>query len=561
VTDASRPAAPQPGGTAPPTAGGLTAAPPTPAPSPAPAAPPSDSVTLTIDGMQVTVNKGTNVLEAARTLGIDISAFCYHPGLPVVAQCRQCLVAVEKNPKLQPSCQQACGDGMVVHTTDRQSTLARKQQLEFTLLNHPIDCPICDKAGECTLQKLYFEHDNDDSRVDVPKVRKAKAVDLGPTIVLDQERCILCSRCIRTCDEVAGEHQLEFAHRGDHEILTTAPGAQLDNPYSLNTVDVCPVGALTSKDFRFTMRAWELEATPSVCNGCATGCNIEIHHKHGRAWRLVPRHNPDVNKYWMCDEGRLTYHELREQRLAAALVDGLPAGWDRAIRVAADHLTQLLSAAPQLVGVVLSAEHSNEDNFALARLAKAWGLTGVYAAGKPAVPSRADGRLRVADVNPNTAGVALIAEALGLAVVPVGELAAGVRALVALGTELPGVAPGRLSELTVIAIATHERGLARGAQVALPAAAWAETAATVTNVNKLVQRMHAAFAPPGHALPGWEAVVRLAQATAFGSSSQLGFAHAREVFKEMTQTVAAWRALTWAREARPLALRFAGSRG
>ena len=186
MTDATKPAA----------------AGPTPA---APAAPPSDTVTLTIDSMPVTVNKGTNVLEAARTLGIDISAFCYHPGLPIVAQCRQCLVSVEKNPKLQPSCQQSCGEGMVVHTTDPQSTLARKQQLEFTLLNHPIDCPICDKAGECTLQKLYFEHDNADSRVDTPKVHKAKVVDLGPTIVLDQERCILCSRCIRTCDEVAGE--------------------------------------------------------------------------------------------------------------------------------------------------------------------------------------------------------------------------------------------------------------------------------------------------------------------------------------------------------------------
>ena len=153
MTDATKPAA----------AGPAAAA-----PSPAPAAPPSDSVTLTIDGMPVTVKKGTNVLEAARTLGIDISAFCYHPGLAIVAQCRQCLVSVEKNPKLQPSCQQVCGEGMVVHTTDRQSVLARKQQLEFTLLNHPIDCPICDKAGECTLQKLYFEHDNDDSRVDVP---------------------------------------------------------------------------------------------------------------------------------------------------------------------------------------------------------------------------------------------------------------------------------------------------------------------------------------------------------------------------------------------------------
>jgi NADH-quinone oxidoreductase subunit G len=529
--------------------------------TPTPPAPtPSDSVALTIDGMSVTVKKGTNVLEAARTLGIDISAFCYHPGLPVVAQCRQCLVAVEKNPKLQPSCQQTCGEGMVVHTTDLQSTLARKQQLEFTLLNHPVDCPICDKAGECTLQRLYFEHDNSDSRVDVPKVHKAKAVDLGPTIVLDQERCILCSRCIRTCDHVAGQHQLEFAHRGDHQILTTAPGALLDNPYSLNTVDVCPVGALTAKDFRFTMRAWELEATPSVCNGCATGCNIEIHHKHGRAWRLVPRHNPDVNDYWMCDEGRFTYHDLREQRLAGATVDGLPAGWDRAIRAAADLLTPRLAASRQAVAVVLSAEACNEDNFALARLAKAWGVA-AYVASRPDVPERADGRLRVADVNSNRKGVQLIAEALGLGVRPVAELAADVRCAVMLGAELPGVLPARLAELSLIAITPHERGAAAGAGIALPAAAWAEIAGTVTNAAGLVQRMHAAFAPPGQALPAWEAIVRLAQATAAGTAGKLSYAHAREVFKDMTQTVAAWSALTWAREARPLALRFAGSRG
>jgi NADH-quinone oxidoreductase subunit G len=537
--------------------------PPADAPKATPAPPPptpSDNVTLTIDGMSVTVKKGTNVLEAARTLGIDISAFCYHPGLPVVAQCRQCLVAVEKNPKLQPSCQQTCGEGMVVHTTDAQSTLARKQQLEFTLLNHPVDCPICDKAGECTLQRLYFEHDNQDSRVDVPKVHKAKAVDLGPTIVLDQERCILCSRCIRTCDEVAGQHQLEFAHRGDHELLTTAPGAQLDNPYSLNTVDVCPVGALTAKDFRFTMRAWELEATPSVCNGCATGCNIEIHHKNGRAWRLVPRHNPDVNKYWMCDEGRFTYHPLREQRLAGATVDGLPAGWDRAIRAAADHLTPLLAAGRQSVGVVLSAEASNEDNFALARLAKAWGA-GVFVTARPDVPGRADGRLRVADVNPNRRGVQLIAEALGLVARPVAALPPEVRCVVMLGPELYGVAPARLAELGVIAITPHERGAAAAAKVALPSAAWAEAAGTVTNAAGRVQRMHAAFASPGQALPGWEAIVRIAQATAAGAADKLSYTHAREVFKDMTQAVAAWRELAWEREARPLALRFAGSRG
>jgi NADH-quinone oxidoreductase subunit G len=520
----------------------------------------SESVTLTIDGTTVTVPKGTNVLEAARTLGVDISAFCYHPGLPIVAQCRQCLVSIEKNPKLQPSCQAVVADGMVVHTQDPQSTLARKQQLEFTLVNHPIDCPICDKAGECTLQKLYFDHDNADSRVDVPKVRKDKVVDVGPHIVLDQERCILCSRCIRTCDVVAGQHQLEFAHRGDHEILTTAPGEQLDNPYSLNTVDVCPVGALTAKDFRFTMRAWELEATPSVCNGCATGCNIEIHHKHERAWRLVPRHNPDVNQYWMCDEGRFTYHALREDRLAGATVGGLPAGWDRAIDAAAKRLGVFLKDKSQ-IGVVLSAQHSNEDNFALARLAKEWQAWHVFSAGRPPVPARADGRLRVADVNPNTAGIKAIAEALGLQVAPSYELDKNLpptlRALVVLGDVLPGLDAAKLQELEVISISAHERGPVPHARVALPAAAWAETASTITNDKGHVQRMHAAFSPPGQALPAWEAIVRLGHATGV----KLPWKHAREVFEEMAAAVPAWNDLKWAREARPLALRFAGSRG
>lgn len=519
---------------------------------PAPVQP--ETVTLTIDGASVTVAKGTNVLDAARSIGVDISAFCYHPGLPIVAQCRQCLVAVEKNPKLQPSCQQVCGDGMVVHTTDAQSTLARKQQLEFTLVNHPIDCPICDKAGECTLQKLYVEHDNADSRVDTPKVEKAKVVDLGPTVVLDQERCILCSRCIRTCDVVAGEHQLDFANRGDHEVLTTPPGAQLDNPYSLNVVDVCPVGALTAKDFRFTMRAWELEATPSICNGCSTGCNIEVHHKHGRAWRIVPRHNAEVNQYWMCDDGRFTYHDLRAQRLVAPVVDGLPASWDRAVRAAAERVR---AAGPTAIGVVLSAIASNEDNFALAKLALALGTTNVFVAAHPLEPARADGRLRSADVNPNTAGVAAIATALGLQLADAATIGPAISTLIVLHDVLPALAQERLAALDVIALASHERGPVEGATIALPIAAWAEASGTVTNKQGLVQRMHAAFPPPGQAIAGWEAVVRLAQALEY----KLAWTHAREVFKDMTAVVPAWKSLAWAREARPLALRFAGSRG
>jgi len=518
------------------------------------------TVTLTIDGREVTVPKGTNVLEAARKLGIDVSAFCYHPGLSIAACCRQCLVSVEKSPKLQPSCQQSCGDGMVVRTTDAQSTLARKQMLEFTLLNHPIDCPICDKAGECTLQKLYFEHNAEDSRVDVPKVEKPKVVDLGPTVVLDAERCILCSRCIRVCDEVAGEHELEFSNRGDHQILGTAPGASLKNPYSVNTVDVCPVGALTAKDFRFTMRAWELDMTPSVCNGCATGCNMEVHHKNERAWRLVPRHNAEVNKYWMCDEGRLTYHELRADRIAVPMVGGLPSTWNRALDTAARKLAPLL-ADPAQVAIVFSAQASNEENFALAKLAAAWKVTNLFVAAAAPVPERADDILRDADVNANTAGVrAIVGEVQPLAKLEAAINTGAVRGLVVLGHDLPlgEAAAARLGKLeALVVLAWRELGPAAAGGVTLPVAAWAEIAGTITNRQGFVQRMHPAFPPPGQAIAGWEAITRLASAT----GAKVPWTHARAVFEDMVAAVPAFGGASWGREARPLQLRFAYSRG
>lgn len=524
------------------------------------------TVTLKIDGQDVTVPEGTNVLEAAKTIGTDISAFCYHPGLSIAACCRQCLVAVEKAPKLMPSCQTIARDGMVVHTKDEYSTDMRRQMLEFTLLNHPVDCPICDKAGECTLQQLYFDFDNKASRLDVPKVRKPKAVDLGPHIVLDAERCILCTRCIRVCDEVAGEHQLEMHYRGDHEELGTAPGAVLDNPYSMNTVDVCPVGALTAKDFRFTMRAWELEMMPSVCNGCATGCNIEIHHKNNRVWRVIPRENLDVNKYWMCDEGRFTYHELRQQRMAGPVLDGLPASWDRALSRAAEKLTTAIAADKNRVGVVLSTQHTNEDNYVLAKLAREiWQLERIYVGGKPAAPERADDILRDADINPNTVGVAAIAEARqhtlrDTAALQADLLSGELSALLVLGCEVELSAPAlrKAFELeSLVVIAHREAGIAAHASVALPSAMWAEVHGTITNRHGRVQRMQAAVAPAGQALPAWEVVTRLAKA----ADVALGYSHPRTIFKEMVGSVPAFAGAEWGRTARPIQLRFAHSRG
>src|SRR6185369_269927 len=269
-----------------------------------PPSPTTEMVSVIIDGKTLEVPKGTMLIEACNQNGADVPFFCYHPGLTSPAVCRQCLVDVKGQPKPVPSC--------------------------YT--------PVADKAGECMLQKQYFDWDAKLARNDGIKVHKEKVVDLGPTIVLDQERCILCTRCIRVCDEVAHNHQLEMAQRGDHEVLTTAPGHKLDNPYSLNTVDVCPVGALTSKDFRFSMRVWELYTTPSVCPGCATGCNVEVHHSRGKIYRLVPRENHDVNQFWMCDEGRFTYKEVDTHRVAAPRIGGETTSMDKALAFAAERL-------------------------------------------------------------------------------------------------------------------------------------------------------------------------------------------------------------------------------
>ncbi len=524
----------------------------------------ADTVTLTIDGQQVTVPKGTNVIEAAKKLGIEISAFCYHPGLSIAAVCRQCLVHVEKAPKPMPACQAICGEGMVVRTDDPVVADKRRQMLEFTLVNHPIDCPICDKAGECTLQELYVDHNAQLSRVDVPKVRKKKVVDVGPRIVLDQERCILCTRCIRTCDEVAGEHQLDMAMRGNHEELTTAPGALLDNNYSLNTVDVCPVGALTQKDFRFTMRAWELMMTPSVCTGCATGCNVEIHHREGVAYRVRPRYSDAVNKYWMCDDGRATHKGLRDGRLAGPVVDGLPSSWSAAIDAAGSRLRAALEADRGSVAVVFSAQHTNEDNFALARLASEfWQVERVYLAGKPADADFADAILRDADRNPNTRGVRAI---LGDdAVAGAGRLEADllsgeIKALVALGGDLAlsDEALDAVRALDVaIVLAERDAGIASAAHVALGIGAWAEVHGTITNRQGLTQRLRAAFPPVGQALPAWEAVVKLGRAT----GATMDYAHPRNIFDDMIEAIPALSDSEWGQEAPMIQLRFAHSRG
>jgi NADH-quinone oxidoreductase subunit G len=547
---------------------------PVPEPKPAQSHPPgTELVTVTVDGKATQVPKGTILIEACNGVGAEVPSFCYHAGLSSPAVCRQCLVDVKGQPKPVPSCYTPVTDKMEVITKSPRVLDIRRQMLEFTLLNHPIDCPICDKAGECTLQKHYFDWDGKYTRNDGIKVHKAKRVDIGKHIVLDQERCILCTRCIRVCEEVAKEPELTMAMRGDHEVLTTAPGKRLDNRYSLNTVDVCPVGALTSKDFRFAMRAWELDSTPSVCPGCATGCNIDVQASRGDIHRLVPRENPSVNKFWMCDEGRFTYKRIGAGRLAAPTSAGISVDWDRALADAARLLRTALDQDPARVGVVFSAQSTNEDLYALSRLAfEALGVGRAYLAGLD--QGFHDDILISADKNPNTAGAIAIGGGRLKSLMELsGDLKAGrLSALVVVGEEgVLGDTPaatlplGNLQALVVLA--WRREVLVEAAHVALPMADWAEVDGTFTNRQGKVQRVRAAVPPAGDALPGWEIIAlladRLGKPIEFAPlAAERGRGpSARAVFLEAKQKMPFMKDADWGRLSLPVQLRFAHSRG
>src|SRR5215467_9758109 len=293
---------------------------------------------ITINEHEIEAKQGQTVIQAALEHGIDIPHYCYHQDLPIDGNCRMCLVEVEKMPKLTPACTTVCGEGMKVTSNNEHVKQAVRGVLEFLLINHPVDCPVCDQAGECRLQDYYMVYGLHTNEIPLEmKVHKRKVVDLGPMVVLDQERCVLCSRCIRFFDHVAGTGEMQFFGRGDHVAIGTFEDRPLESPYSGNVVDICPVGALTSRDFRFKCRVWFLHSTDSVCGGCSTGCNVRIDHRDGSIFRLLPRRNPEVNKSWLCDEGRLSFHSLDAgERVPRPMIKGrdgiqAPVTWPEAI--------------------------------------------------------------------------------------------------------------------------------------------------------------------------------------------------------------------------------------
>lgn len=328
---------------------------------------------ITIDGIQVEFKEGQTIIQAALAAGIDIPHFCWHPGLSVSGNCRICLVEVEKNPKLVIACSTLAQEGMTVYTKSERVVEAQNAVMEFLLINHPLDCPICDEAGECKLQDYAYKYSTGTSRFDEEKNHKDKRIDLGPNVKFDRERCISCSRCIRFCDEIAKEPQLTFVQRGEKVTIQTFPGKELDNPYSMNVIEICPVGALTSRHFRFRSRVWDMSFTDSICPGCARGCNTIIGTRNNEILRIEPRENLSVNDYWLCDWGRIntiknvTNEEFRID--GPAIINDSPVeskdvliktDWDEATANAVSRI----SANQDKVLMLASAHSTIEDNYA-----------------------------------------------------------------------------------------------------------------------------------------------------------------------------------------------------
>ena len=576
--------------------------------------PPVEKIKVKVDGKAVEVPRTTpdplsgkalptTMIQACAAAKVDVPHYCYHPKLPVAGNCRMCLVEfgtpamgpdrkpilnpdgtprISKAPRPAIACATPISPGMEIYTNTPAVKQMREGVLEFLLINHPLDCPICDQAGECKLQEYSVDYGKSQSRFAEPKVHKPKRVDLGPRIVLDDERCILCTRCIRFTKDVVGDDALGIVNRGSYNTLTAYPGKAFDNNYTLNTVDICPVGALTSKDFRFQMRVWFLKETKSLCTSCATGCNIIIGSREERIYRYEPRENDAVNACWMCDYGRLKYKWIaREDRLdevqgprskgqssqgevhspqstlhsrpelqspkARDESQGTDARSERGSwGVALKEISQLLGkAARGSIAMVASARQTNEELYLLAKLAQKCGAV------TDSVPRVAEGDklLLNADRNPNSAGARL----MGVAANPMGanlpRIAEGIRAgqiktLIVFGEDVTkhGIGAELLSKLDLLIVSDIlPNATTRMAHFLLPGCAHAEKRGTFTSTKGRVQKFMKAIEPRGDARPEWEFLHDLV----FNITGQDGYVSIEGLFNQMAKEVPAFNGLTW----------------
>ncbi len=489
--------------------------------------------TFTIDGQEIEIEQGKNVLQIAADYGVTIPHYCYHPGLSAPANCRMCLVEIEVGGRrgMLPSCTAMPAEGMVV---DTQSDAVKENQnatMEFLLINHPLDCPVCDQAGECELQDYSYTYGADHSRYHEHKHIQPKK-DIGEHVLLYSDRCIRCTRCVRFCDEISGTSELGYFNRGVHNEIDIFPGAPMDNRLSGNTVDICPVGALLDKEFLFKQRVWLLQSADTICPGCSTGCNIRADVNKERIYRLVPRENSGVNDYWMCDDGRHGWGYVHaDERLLFPTIgkddDQNLVLWN----VAIEHIREKLESIKSEHGVEaiagLASPHlTNEEQFLFGKLFTD-GIGGGTVALQDATASEGDvvfksGFTIHADKAPNARGAKEILAAVGLSLAPTDDIWQGIRdgsikALILLGgnpiatygdAELDALAG--LDLLVVQDIL--ESDVSRAAHVVLPGAAFIEKSGTFTNYAGRVQGLNSGLEPPGDARGDWEILRDLSNA-------------------------------------------------
>ena len=498
-------------------------------------------VNVQIDGHWIQVPRGTRMIEAAKIAEKEIPHYCYHPKLSSPGNCRMCLVQMGMPPRPVPgeaptfgddgyqqigwmprpviACANTVAENMGIRTTGELVESCREGVMEFLLINHPLDCPICDQAGECKLQEFSVQHGRGQSRFQETKIKKPKNVDIGKNIRLDDERCIMCSRCIRFMEEVAEEPVLGFSQRGTHTSVTVHPGRRLDNNYALNTADICPVGALTSNDFRFQMRVWFLKETKSIDLNCGTGCNTTIWTRANEVFRVTPRQNNDVNSDWMPDSHRLAFHHLvSDARLTAPLIqkDGAHSSstWTEAISKAAEGLSM---RQPKEVAIIASARMSNEELYLAKKLADALGTDLISTVARK---GDSDSKLISADRNPNSTGAALIFgnedPSEKLDAIREGVSSGRIKALIVLQEDLLEEAGFNQSNLVGLEhlVSSHilANPTAAASKVVLPGAGFAEKRATYVNVTGRLQRAFQATLAPGDAREDWETLASLLSA-------------------------------------------------
>ena len=521
------------------------------------------TVTLKIDGRTVTVPKGANLVEAGKTAGVFTPHFCYHPGLPVVGVCRICLVEIEGRPKLVAGCATSAEEGMSVITRSAKVKEARRAVMEFLLIHHPLDCPMCDKGGECTLQDYTVAMSGPATRFAFEKNTWPEE-DVGGKLILNKNRCILCLRCVNLCKDVAGVEEIAVLGRGEETYIGTIGDRKIENELAGNIADICPVGALTSKDFRFKARPWELKNSPSVCTLCSKGCNtiVGFHPRREEVLRFTARENMDVNRWWICDRGRGQFHSIHApNRLTAPVrrVDGAaqPVLWHEAIPAIAAVLKGVIAkSGAGAIGVIASAELTNEELF-LARtiFRDRLGVANFDFPERPQPPVVYPKFTIEGDRNPNTRG----ARAIGIAPGPGGRsvrdmiqaAAEGeIRALVFLrGGALdtfgdPALVARALerAELVVV-LDTHTSPVADKAQWVLAGATHVEKDGTYTNSQGRVQRTHRVFSTSRDAREDWRVLQELGLALGALHESDAG---AAEIFARLAAANPAFRGLTHA---------------